>query len=179
MNIARSVSIGLTPTFASQGSVFSQTVYIETDIMKIVAIDKYNFDDVLPLIADYQGFYQVQNIDQDKNRRFFARFISSYDRGILHAAELDSRLVAFSTLYFCFSSALASEVGVLNDLFVLPDYRGRGKGRALIEHAAEYVHGRGLGRLQWLTAQTNEAAQQLYNRFPVTQSQWILYAMST
>ncbi len=147
--------------------------------MNIVKVDQDNFERVLPLIADYQRFYEVPVIDEAHNRSFFGQFVDANDRGVLHLLEYDDTPVGFSTIYYCFSSALAQRVAVLNDLYVAPGWRGNGLGRALIDHAATYVKAQGVERLQWLTAQNNVQAQRLYDNTSAKKSAWFFYAMST
>lgn len=147
--------------------------------MKIVKIEQDNFEQVLPLIADYQRFYQVAEIDENRNREFFSQFVFSNERGVLHGLFVEDAMIGFSTIYFCFSSALAKPVAVLNDLFVVPGQRGNGYGKALISHAAAFTENLGVERLQWLTAQSNVAAQRVYDATPAKKSAWFVYAMET
>lgn len=63
----------------------------------------------------------------------------------------------------------------LDDLFVDPAARGTGAGRALIEHIAELSAGTG-GSLRWITADTNETAQALYDKI-ATRTHWVTYEM--
>ena len=147
--------------------------------MSIVKIDTNNFEKVLPLIAAYQRFYEVADISEARNREFFSQFVASNERGILHGLNLDGAMVGFSTIYFCFSSALAKPVAVLNDLFVIPEQRGKGYGRALINHAAAYAGNLGIERLHWVTAQNNTVAQRTYDGMSAKKSAWFFYALET
>ena len=52
----------------------------------------------------------------------------------------------------------------LQDLFTLPDERGLGVGRALIEGVSAAARGAGVKRLYWQTHETNAAGRQLYDR---------------
>jgi len=58
----------------------------------------------------------------------------------------------------------AKEVCYLQDLFVDPALRGKGAGRALIEHVAATARARNCLRLYWTTKQDNAAARQLYDQ---------------
>lgn len=135
-----------------------------------------NYEDVLPLIRGYQEFYRVVEIDEEKNRNYFSQFLGGNDRGILHLIKSEGKVIGFSTLYFFFSSTRAEEVGVLNDIYVLPEHRGKGYGKELISNAIETVQSRGLSRIQWLTARDNEEAQKLYATLGASKSEWYFYA---
>lgn len=136
-----------------------------------------NFDEVLPLIKAYQEFYGVTDIDEAKNRNHFGRFIEDNTRGMLFILKHEEKAIGFVTIYFGFSSVRAEEVGILNDLYVLPDYRGEGHGKTLIYHAIETVKNTGINRIQWLTAKNNEIARKTYDSFNANKSEWYVYSM--
>jgi GNAT superfamily N-acetyltransferase len=52
----------------------------------------------------------------------------------------------------------------LQDLFVVPDLRGSGAGRALIAAVEEEARKRGASRLHWLTKEDNHSARALYDQ---------------
>lgn len=60
--------------------------------------------------------------------------------------------------------ALRGPAGVLHDVIVGPEHRGRGVGRLLIEATLEFFRWRGVARVVLLTAERNEAAQRLFAR---------------
>ena len=138
-----------------------------------------NFNDVMPLIEEYQKFYGVVNIDKDKNKLYFHRFVDSNENGVLHILKIDNQTIGFTTIYKCFSSTRAEEIAVLNDLYISPSHRGKGFGKKLINHAVETAKLLGYSRLQWLTAQDNEAAQKLYDSLDANKSSWFFYAKET
>ena len=65
----------------------------------------------------------------------------------------------------------------LQDLFVAPDGRGQGHGRALIEHVAADATARGCSRVYWTTHRTNQTAMQLYDRL-ASESGFLQYRMT-
>ena len=70
-----------------------------------------------------------------------------------------------------------SDTCYLQDLFVAPDGRGRGNGRALIEHVAADATARGCSRVYWTTHRTNHTAMQLYDRL-ASESGFLQYRMT-
>jgi GNAT superfamily N-acetyltransferase len=118
---------------------------------------------LLPLIAAYQRFYEVEQIDDERNRAFFSRFLAPSEDGMLIGAWRDEELVGYACLYWTFTSLAPAEIVLMNDLYVEPQARGEGVGRALIEASAAIARERGAQRLQWITATDNETAQRLYD----------------
>ena len=63
------------------------------------------------------------------------------------------------------STWVMGDDGYLEDLYVAPEARGRGLGRALIEDLIAIGRARGWQRLYWLTEIENATARRLYDRF--------------
>ncbi|MEO6298435.1 MAG: GNAT family N-acetyltransferase [Paracoccaceae bacterium] len=62
--------------------------------------------------------------------------------------------------------SLSGEMVVyLSDLFVRPDVRGGGVGRALIDHVIGFAQGRGISNVRWLTQEFNYAGRRLYDTY--------------
>lgn len=138
-------------------------------------ISQGDLEDLMPLIAGYQRFYDAAP-DVERNRRFFARFLHPSDEGLLLGAWVDGALAGFATLYWFFSSTKATDVVLMNDLFVRKDVRGAGIGRALIARALEEARSRGAAHLEWFTAPDNLVAQRLYDSMPgAARSTWLAY----
>jgi GNAT superfamily N-acetyltransferase len=133
-------------------------------------------DPLLPLIAGYQRFYGAAP-DDARNRAFFSRLIGANEIGTLLEARVEGEVLGFATLYWSRSSVSARDVVLLNDLFVIPEARSRGVGRALIAAAAEVARGRGAGALSWVTHPDNSAARRLYDSLGATAETWVEYTL--
>jgi GNAT superfamily N-acetyltransferase len=132
---------------------------------------------LLPMIAAYQRFYAVEEVDAVRNRAFFARFIAPSDDGMLLGAWHGDELAGYACLYWSFTSLVPAETVLMNDLFVDPAMRGKGVGRALIEASAAIARKRGAHHLQWMTAPNNETAQRLYDTTSAKRSEWLEYEL--
>jgi len=74
----------------------------------------------------------------------------------------DDRAVGFALFFHNYSTFLARRGLYLEDLFVIPEARGRGIGRALISHCARVAVTRGCGRFEWSVLDWNEPAIAFY-----------------
>jgi GNAT superfamily N-acetyltransferase len=143
----------------------------------IAPIDAAEYEELLPLIAAYQRFYRVEEIDEERNRSFFRRFLAPSDDGLLLGARGDRSLVGYACLYWHFSSTEAVETVLMNDLYVAKQARGRGVGRALIEATAEVARERGAALVEWSTEPDNHTAQRLYDGTGAKRSEWVGYEL--
>jgi GNAT superfamily N-acetyltransferase len=145
--------------------------------LRVEPVAEEHFEELLPMIAAYQGFYEADDIREDRNRGFFRRFLSPSPDGMLIGARREGRLVGYACLYWHFSSTKAVETVLMNDLYVDPAERGQGVGRALIEASAEVARKRGCPILEWSTAPDNEVARRLYDSTGAGSSAWIDYEL--
>ena len=145
--------------------------------LEIAPVSAAEYEELLPLIAAYQGFYEVDDVETERNRSFFRRFLAPSEDGLLLGARRDGQLVGYACLYWHFSSTKACETVLMNDLFVVPEVRGGGVGRALIEASLEIARERGAASLEWQTAPDNHTAQRLYDATGASRSTWISYEL--
>ncbi len=119
-----------------------------------------DLDKLVPLFDAYRAFYGQQS-DEGLARAFLAdRF--RHLQSIIFVAVCDNKVIGFAQLFPSFSSGRAAATFILNDLFVDPESRGKGAGKALLEKAADYGRSVGAVRLTLATAKDNSAAQSLY-----------------
>lgn len=77
-------------------------------------------------------------------------------------AEAGGEAVGYALFFPTFSTFLGRPGIWLEDLFVLPERRGGGIGRALLEHLAQVAVTRDCGRLEWSALDWNEPALSFY-----------------
>jgi GNAT superfamily N-acetyltransferase len=83
-------------------------------------------------------------------------------------AEDAGAVVGFALFFPCYSTFLARPVLYLEDLFVLPEHRGQGHGKALLRAVARLAVERGCARLEWSVLDWNEPAIRFYRALGAT-----------
>ncbi|MBZ9557863.1 MULTISPECIES: GNAT family N-acetyltransferase [unclassified Modicisalibacter] len=121
-------------------------------------------DDLAPLsqlLDGYRRFYG-QPGDIDAARDFLIQRLGLGDAHLRVAESATGRLVGFVQLYPLLSTVGLAPRWLLNDLFVAPEARGQGVGRALMQAAAALAGDHGVPQLTLSTQVDNHAAQALY-----------------
>ncbi len=116
-----------------------------------------------PLFKGYQDFYRIslEEIVVDTTwRRFHDPAEPVFAAGACH----DDRLLGIVHYIFHRSTWMLGPTCYLQDLFTVPDARGRGVGRRLIEFVYERAAEAGAGRVYWLTHESNAPGRILYDR---------------
>jgi GNAT superfamily N-acetyltransferase len=147
--------------------------------LEIAPVSAERYEELQPLIAAYQRFYEVEEVDEGRNREFFRRFLAPSEDGLLLGARRGGAFLGYACLYWHFSSLSARTATLMNDLFVVPEARGAGVGRALIEASLAIARERGDAQLQWATAPDNHTAQRLYDSTGAERTTWIEYELPT
>jgi GNAT superfamily N-acetyltransferase len=94
-------------------------------------------------------------------------------------AEADGEPVGFALFFHNFSTFLAQPGIYLEDLFVVPEQRGHGVGRALLERLAQTAVDRGCGRLEWAVLDWNKDAIRFYEGLGARpNADWTVYRLT-
>jgi GNAT superfamily N-acetyltransferase len=94
-------------------------------------------------------------------------------------AEVDGKEVGFALFFHNYSTFLGQPGIYLEDLFVKPESRGRGIGKALLAHLAKLARERGCGRLEWAVLDWNTPSINFYKSLgAVPLSDWIVFRLT-
>ena len=94
-------------------------------------------------------------------------------------ACLDDEAVGFALFFHNFSTFLGRAGIYLEDLFVLPEHRGKGYGKALLKKLARIAVERGCGRLEWACLDWNKPSIDFYLSLGAVQmSDWTTYRIT-
>ncbi len=87
--------------------------------------------------------------------------------------------VGFAVFFHNFSTWLGQPGVYLEDLFVKPQERGKGYGRALLVHLAKIARDRGCGRMEWAVLDWNEPAIQFYRALGANpMDEWTVFRLT-
>ena len=87
--------------------------------------------------------------------------------------------IGFAVYFFNFSTWLGKHGLYLEDLYVSPEHRGVGAGKALLKHLAKIALAKNCGRFEWNVLDWNEPAIQFYKSIGAkSQDEWVSYRLA-
>jgi len=135
-----------------------------------------DLDAVAPLFDSYRQFYE-QEPDPVAARHFIRERLQNAESVILLASSEAGKIVGFCQLYPIFCSIEARPIYSLSDLFVVPQARRSGAGKALLVAAERLSSETGRAKMELTTARTNKAAQSVYESLGWSRDE-VFYAYS-
>ena len=94
-------------------------------------------------------------------------------------AEEDGEPAGFALFFHNYSTFMGRHGLYLEDLFVKPEFRGRGIGKALLAHLAAIAKERNCGRFEWAVLNWNEPAIDFYKSLGAKSvDEWIIFRMT-
>ncbi len=92
--------------------------------------------------------------------------------------ERDGQAIGFAVYFFSYSTWLGANGIYLEDLYVTPQARGTGAGKALLRHLARLACEKNCGRLEWSVLDWNQPAIDFYLSIGAQpQDEWVRYRM--
>ena len=127
------------------------------------------------LLADYEKMADQVVATEDLLREWI---FEKKKAEVLFVCE-DGREVGFALFFHNFSTFLGRAGIYLEDLFVLPEYRGKGYGKALLKKLAQITIERGCGRLEWWCLDWNQPSIDFYRSLgAVPMEEWTTYRLT-
>jgi GNAT superfamily N-acetyltransferase len=150
-----------------------------TDEIRIANATERDVGVILRLItalAEYEKLsHEVVATEASIRDTFFGRGRNA-EAILAHAGE---QPVGFAVWFHNYSTFLGRPGLYLEDLFVLPEWRGRGVGRALLRHLARIAVERGCGRMEWAVLDWNEPAIGFYRSLGArAMDEWTVYRLT-
>ncbi len=140
-------------------------------------------EDDLPLILRFIEALSDYEKLRDKcvatEERLRATLFAGHPAAEVIIASIDRKPVGFALFFHNYSTFLAQSGLFLEDLFVDPDARGHGVGRALLSSLAQIAIDRDCGRLEWSVLDWNELAISFYRSIgAVPMDEWTTFRLT-
>ena len=92
--------------------------------------------------------------------------------------EIDSKIAGYAVFFTSYSTWLGRNGIYMEDLYVTPEFRGRGAGKALLKTIAQLAVKRECGRLEWSVLDWNQPANDFFLSIGAQpQGEWVRYRM--
>jgi GNAT superfamily N-acetyltransferase len=131
--------------------------------------------ELIRALAEFEKLSHEMVADADTLRR------SLFDRRVAEVliAEYGEAPVGFALFYHNFSTFLAKPGIYLEDLFIKPEFRGKGIGREMLAFLAKLAVERDCGRLEWAVLHWNRRAIDFYRRLDAQPlNEWTVYRLA-
>lgn len=129
----------------------------------------------IKLLADYEKLpNEVEATEDTIQQSIFVR-----KEAEVVFAEEDGVIVGFALFFHNFSTFVGRKGLYLEDLFVLPEKRGLGYGKALLKHLAGLAAQRGCGRMEWVCLDWNTPSINFYKSIDaIPMDGWTIYRLT-
>ena len=147
--------------------------------MQIRAAVASDIDEILALIYELALYEKAPEEAKATREQIESSFFSDNPKVFCEVVEVDEE-VAGCAIWFLNYSTWQGKHGIyLEDLFVRPQYRGQGYGKALLKHLAALCEKNGYGRFQWWVLDWNTPSIDFYKSLgAVAMDDWTVYRVS-
>ena len=131
---------------------------------------------LITALADYEKLASAVVATEDRIRETMFAGVPQAEAVIAYA---DGEPVGLAIWFHNYSTFLGRRGLYLEDLFVLPEWRGQGIGKALLVHLAGIAVARGCGRMEWSVLDWNEPAIGFYKSLgAVPMDEWTVFRLA-
>jgi len=126
-------------------------------------------------LAEYEHLAHLVEIDKRKLKKYI--FKEKMVEVVI--VEYDNQPAGFTLYFHNFSSFLGRPGIYIEDLYINPEFRGKGLGKHLFSYLAKLVHKRDYGRLEWACLNWNEPSIKFYkSQGAQSLDEWTVYRVS-
>ena len=129
-----------------------------------ILIRRAERQDVPLLLAFIRGIARYAKMENEviASPEVLEREIFDEHRAEAVFAVVDGREVGFALYFYNFSTFIGHSGLYLEDLFVWPEYRGKGYGKALLLHLVKTAREHQCGRMEWMSLNWNKPSNDFY-----------------
>lgn len=147
--------------------------------MKIRPAKREEVGDVLQLIQDLATYEKAPDQVEASRDDLLNTIFAKEPRVFCDLVEVDGQIAGMAIWFLNYSTWQAKHGIYLEDLYIKPEFRARGYGKALLKHLAQICDREGYGRLQWWVLDWNSPAIEFYRSFGAeAMDEWTVYRTS-
>jgi GNAT superfamily N-acetyltransferase len=136
-------------------------------------------DEILALIYELAVYEKAPQEARATREQIIEGFFNESPKVFCEIVEVDGAIVGLAIWFLNYSTWQGKHGIYLEDLFVRPQYRGKGYGKALLKHLAAICEERGYGRFQWWVLDWNTPAIEFYKSLGAkAMDSWTVYRVS-
>ena len=147
--------------------------------MKIRPAKREEVGEVLQLIQDLATYEKAPDQVEASKDDLLNTIFTKEPRVFCDLVEVDGQIAGMAIWFLNYSTWQAKHGIYLEDLYIKPEFRARGYGKALLKHLAQICDKEGYGRLQWWVLDWNSPAIEFYKSFGAeAMDEWTVYRTS-
>lgn len=147
--------------------------------MKIRPAQQDEVGIVLQLIHDLALYEKAHNEVEATEKELLETIFVDNARVFCDVVDVDGEIAGMAIWFLNYSTWQGKHGIYLEDLFIKPEFRGKGYGKALLQHLAKVCDERGYGRFQWWVLDWNSPAIEFYKSLgAVAMDEWTVYRVS-
>ena len=147
--------------------------------MKIRPAKREEVGEVLQLIQDLATYEKALDRVEASKDNLLNTIFAQEPRVFCDLVEVDSQIAGMAIWFLNYSTWQAKHGIYLEDLYIKPEFRAKGYGKALLKHLAQICDREGYGRLQWWVLDWNSPAIEFYRSFGAeAMDEWTVYRTS-
>ncbi len=143
----------------------------------IERVREETFPEFLSLLEGLAGYEHLDPPDEAARLRLREDMSRDPPKFEGYLGRFDGDPVGYVTFYFTYSTFIAKQTLFLEDIFVLPPYRGKGFGRRLFDFCRAEALTRGCGRMDWTVLTWNDPAIRFYEKAGGVRLGWHMYRL--
>ena len=147
--------------------------------MKIRPAQQDEVGIVLQLIHDLALYEKAPDEVEATEKELLETIFVDNPRVFCDVVDVDGEIAGMAIWFLNYSTWQGKHGIYLEDLFIKPEFRGKGYGKALLQHLAKVCDERGYGRFQWWVLDWNSPAIEFYKSLgAVAMDEWTVYRVS-
>lgn len=134
---------------------------------------------IMQLIHDLAEYEKAPHEVETNEKQIAAALFAEQPKVFAHVIELDGEVIGMAIWFLNFSTWLGVHGIYLEDLYVKPEFRGRGYGLSMLKFLAAICVERGYGRFQWWVLDWNTPSIEFYkSQGAIAMDEWTVYRVS-